>query len=69
MSYSSEDLKKKLEEMGVKQGDTIMVHSGWSTLNGFQGTMQDVIKVFKEAIGFEQRKPFNGFHALRGSCL
>lgn len=52
-SYSPPDLKKKLKELGIKQGDTIMVHSGWSALNGFQGSAQEAIKIFKEAVGSE----------------
>ena len=53
LSYSPVDLQKKLQDLGIKQGDAIMVHSGWSFLNGFQGTVQDAIKVFKETVGPE----------------
>lgn len=51
LSYSPADLQKKIQELGIQQGDTIMVHSGWVPLNGFQGTAQDAIKIFKEAVG------------------
>jgi len=53
LSYSPSELKKKLQELGIKQGDTIMVHSGCSLFNGFQGNAQDAIKIFKEAVGSE----------------
>lgn len=53
MSYTPEDLQGKLRELGIMQGDTIMVHSGWSLLNGFKGPMREVINVFKNAIGEE----------------
>ncbi|MBC2714573.1 MAG: AAC(3) family N-acetyltransferase [Desulfobacteraceae bacterium] len=53
LSYSPADLQKKLQGLEIKQDDTIMVHSGWSPFNGFQGTAQDAIKIFKEAIGPE----------------
>lgn len=51
LSYSPEDLQKKLAVLGIEQGDTVIVHSGWSPFNGFQGTVQDAIRVFKEAVG------------------
>ena len=53
LSYSRSDLEKKLQELGIKQGDTIMVHSSWSPLNGFQGLVQDAIKILKKAVGPE----------------
>lgn len=53
LSYSPADLQDKLQELGIKKGDTVMVHSGWSPQNGFQGTIQDAIKVFKKAVGPE----------------
>ena len=50
LSYSPLDLEKKLQELGVMQGDTLMVHSSWSTFNGFQGLVQDAIKVLKKTV-------------------
>jgi len=53
MSYSIDEFQKKLQSMGIKKGDTVMVHSGWSPLNGSQGSIQDIIKTFKIVIGDE----------------
>lgn len=38
LAYDAEDLKRFLARIGVRRGDTLMLHSSWLPLNGFKGT-------------------------------
>jgi aminoglycoside 3-N-acetyltransferase len=42
-----------LRALGVRPGDTIMVHSSFSDHHGFRGSVDDLIKVLIEAVGSE----------------
>ena len=53
-SYSYPELLSALRELKINPGDTLMVHSSFNALNGFQGSPQDVIRAFKEAIDPDQ---------------
>ena len=50
-SYDKEQLKNTLLQLGIRPGDTLFVHSSFSTFNGFQGLPQDVIDCFVEIVG------------------
>ncbi|MGR8948016.1 MAG: AAC(3) family N-acetyltransferase [Gammaproteobacteria bacterium] len=49
--YGKNELATKLEDFGVRSGDALMVHSGFDQFNGFDGSPDDVIGVFREVIG------------------
>lgn len=51
MSYDESLFCKKLIELGVQSGDTLMVHSSWNNLNGFKGRPLDIINGLKHVIG------------------
>ncbi|BBO67285.1 hypothetical protein DSCA_12150 [Desulfosarcina alkanivorans] len=51
MSYSQEKLERKFHDVGLKKGDAVLIHSGWSYSNGFIGTPQDVIRILKKVVG------------------
>lgn len=53
-SYSYPELLEALIDLGINTGDALMVHSSVSPFSGFQGTPQDIIRAFKEAIGPEE---------------
>jgi aminoglycoside 3-N-acetyltransferase len=52
-AYDREQLKKALLQLGISQGDTLFVHSSFRTVNGFQGSPQDVIDCLIEILGEE----------------
>ena len=51
LSYSPVELEHMLVARGIKKGDTILAHIGWSPFNGFKGSAQDAISVFKNLVG------------------
>jgi aminoglycoside 3-N-acetyltransferase len=51
MSYSGDDLRRFLERIGVRRGDTVMLHSSWVPLNGFQGSPAQFAGAFREHLG------------------
>ncbi len=50
-SFDKNELKQKLEELGLKKNDTVIVHSSWRAFIGFEGAPEDVINVICEIIG------------------
>lgn len=50
-SFGKNELKQKLEELGLKRNDTVIVHSSWRAFIGFEGNPEDVINVICEIIG------------------
>lgn len=53
LSYDAEDLKLFLTRIGVRQGDTLMLHSSWRPLNGFKGTPAQFNTALREQLGPE----------------
>jgi len=51
LSYDSERFLKELQEMGISQGDVVMVHSSWLMHNGFKGRPIDMINCLKQLVG------------------
>lgn len=50
-AYDKEKLKNVLLRLGIRHGDTLFVHSSFSTFNGFHGSSQDVINCLIEVLG------------------
>jgi aminoglycoside 3-N-acetyltransferase len=50
-SYTPIQLDYKLKAMGISEGDTILMHSGFKFLNGFNGTPDQVIECILNIIG------------------
>lgn len=50
-AYDKEKLKNVLLQLGIGRGDTLFVHSSFSTFNGFQGSPQDVINCLIDVLG------------------
>jgi aminoglycoside 3-N-acetyltransferase len=50
-SYEPADLKKRLAEMGLRAGDTLLVHSAYGPFLGFQGSPSALIDTFLDVIG------------------
>ena len=53
LSYSPEELERALIELGVKSGDTVLVHSSFNPHSGFQGSPEKLIDVFLKTVGPE----------------
>lgn len=52
-SYDQDQLKNALGRLGIREGDTLLVHSSFKYFSGFRGTPQDVIRCFCELVGTE----------------
>lgn len=52
-SYGTEELVANLRALGVRPGDTIMLHSAFRQANGFQGSPVSVADAFLEAVAPE----------------
>ena len=50
-SYDSASLRTRLTEMGLRSGDTLLVHSAFGRLLGFKGSPQALIDTFMDVIG------------------
>lgn len=50
-SYDAAQLIACLQRIGVKTGDTLMVHSSWRANNGFTGTPAQFCAALREAVG------------------
>jgi len=53
LAYDRKDLERALLELGLCEGDTVMVHASFDAFNGFNGNAQDVVSCFLELIGEE----------------
>jgi len=51
LSYGPEELENALVKLGVRNGDTILLHSSLKSSNGFRGSAADVIDTFLRAVG------------------
>jgi aminoglycoside 3-N-acetyltransferase len=50
-SYGQAEVRDALERLGVRSGDTLMVHAGFSRLSGFKGSPSQLIDALMEAVG------------------
>jgi aminoglycoside 3-N-acetyltransferase len=50
-SYTSQQLEARLHTMGITTGDTVLMHSAFHVLNGFEGTPEQVIECVLHVIG------------------
>lgn len=50
-NFGPQDLVRVLRRLGVHEGDALMVHSGWRIDSGFQGSCQDLVQAFIDAVG------------------
>jgi len=51
MSYDSKQLLERLRSLGVRSGDSVMLHSAFGPQYGFRGTIEELTGVFVEAVG------------------
>src|SRR6187397_2514871 len=51
LSYDAPRLVARLRALGIKSGDTVLLHSGFDELYGFQGSIAALANAFLEAIG------------------
>jgi aminoglycoside 3-N-acetyltransferase len=49
-AFSREDLARKLRELGIVEGDVVLVHSSYDAFAGFVGKPTDVIGVLEAAV-------------------
>src|SRR5581483_406853 len=52
-SYGNADLLRSLRAIGIRRGDTLMVHSSFRATSGFTGSPNDFIDTLIEAVGAE----------------
>ena len=52
-AYSPADLEAAIARIGIREGDAVMVHSGFRPTSGFVGTPADVIDAMLRAVGPE----------------
>ena len=50
-SFGPAELAQVLHRVGLRQGDSTLVHSSFDAFEGFDGKPSDVIEVLKEAVG------------------
>ena len=50
-SFGPAELAQVLHRVGLREGDSTLVHSSFDAFEGFDGKPSDVIEVLKEAIG------------------
>ena len=51
LSYDGEKLKKKLLSMGIKETDTLFMHSNFKQDSGFKGTPNDIVNAMVDLLG------------------
>jgi aminoglycoside 3-N-acetyltransferase len=51
LSYSPADLARELSKIGIREGDTLMVHCAYTPLLGFKGSPTQLIEVYLNAVG------------------
>ena len=49
--FSQNDFKRKLENLGLKKDDIVIVHCAWRAFIGFDGKPEDVINIICEIVG------------------
>jgi aminoglycoside 3-N-acetyltransferase len=50
-SYGPEELKRALRELGIRVGDSIMLHSAFEAHHGFRGTSGQLVDAFLDVLG------------------
>jgi len=50
-SYGMVELARCIRSLGIRPGDTVMLHSAFNHLNGFRGTPGEVADAFLEVLG------------------
>jgi len=50
-SFGPDDVVRRLGLLGVRAGDTVMVHSSWVPDNGFRGKPRDMIAALQHSVG------------------
>lgn len=65
LSYSPADLENRLTKLGLKSGDSIVLHASFSPFNGFEAEIQCLIDCFLDVIGpqghmFMMSMPYSG---------
>lgn len=51
--YGVDDLAAALRRVGIRRGDSLLVHSGFRRISGFTGTPRDVLESLLAATGLE----------------
>lgn len=51
LSYDAEDLTRKLRDMGIKETDTLLVHSNTNPESGFKGAPLDLVSALVDFVG------------------
>lgn len=49
--FTKEELRNTLVDIGIDEGNQLMVHASWRQFYNFEGTPDDVIDILKEIIG------------------
>lgn len=52
-SYTADDLRSRLRQIGVAETDTLLVHANFEQDSGFKGTPQDVVDALIQTVGLE----------------
>lgn len=50
-AYGPGDVARRLADLGVGRGATLVVHASWHAHNGFRGKPADLINAFKQSVG------------------
>lgn len=50
-AFGPDELVRAIRRLGVREGDVLMVHSGWRPGSGFRGRPQDLVQAFLDAVG------------------
>lgn len=51
LSYDKRQLTKRLQKLGIRPGDTLLVHTTYNSSGGFQGTPSTLVEGFVDAVG------------------
>jgi len=51
LSYDDRHLRRALHELGIRPGDSVMLHSAFSRDHGFLGSVEALTNVFIDAVG------------------
>ncbi len=51
LGYDAAALGRALRRLGLRPGDTLMVHASWRPDNGFRGSPADFVAALKQAVG------------------
>ena len=50
-AFGEPELIKLLADVGVRRGDAVLLHSGMDGFAGFDGSIADLIRIFKQTVG------------------